>query len=133
MKKPTVHPRQLDGAVLQLLTGIAMMGLIPALDVDPNYAKLGIKLVIAVVVAVLAFIGSRKFKKGEPVSTGLAHGVGGLALLNIAIATSGGSCPTSAATTTAALPCAGAPPSCLSSWSQSTDSGQPVHAVRPSP
>ena len=62
MKKPSVHPRQFDGAALQLLTGVAMMGLIPALDMDANYAKLGIKLVIALVVAVLAFIGSRKFK-----------------------------------------------------------------------
>ena len=35
----------------------------------------------------LAFIGRRKYKKGEPVSKGLAHGVGGLALLNVAIAT----------------------------------------------
>ncbi|WP_458110841.1 hypothetical protein M1D88_10395 [Arthrobacter sp. R1-13] len=87
MKKPTVHPRQFDGAALQLLTGIVMMGLIPALDRDANYLKLGVKIVIALVVAVLAFIGSRKFKKGEPVSTGLAHSVGGLALLNVAIAT----------------------------------------------
>jgi FtsH-binding integral membrane protein len=87
MKKPTVHPRQFDGAMLQLLTGVALMGLIPALDMDANYAKLGIKLVIAVVVGVLAFIGRRKYKKGEAVSPGLAHGVGGLALLNIAIAT----------------------------------------------
>lgn len=87
MKKPTVHPRQFDGAALQLLTGIVMMGLIPALDRDANYMKLGVKIVIALVVAVLAFIGSRKFKKGEPVSKGLAHGVGGLALLNVAIAT----------------------------------------------
>ena len=87
MKKPTVHPRQFDGAALQLLTGIVMMGLIPILDKDANYMKLGIKIVIALVVAVLAFIGSRKFKKGEPVSKGLAHSVGGLALLNVAIAT----------------------------------------------
>lgn len=87
MKKPTVHPRQFDGAALQLLTGIVMMGLIPALDRDANYMKLGVKIVIALVVAILAFIGSRKFKKGEPVSKGLAHSVGGLALLNVAIAT----------------------------------------------
>ncbi|WP_309105576.1 hypothetical protein [Arthrobacter sp.] len=87
MKKPTVHPRQFDGAALQLLTGIAMMGLIPALDRDANYMKLGVKIVIALVVAVLAFIGSRKYKKGEPVGKGLAHSVGGLALLNVAIAT----------------------------------------------
>jgi len=94
MRTPTVHPRQRDGAFLQLLTGIAMMGVLPVLhNQDPaqfgelNYVKLGIKLVIAVVVAVLAVIGTRKVKKGQPVSTGLAHGVGGLALVNVAIAT----------------------------------------------
>ncbi|MDQ0850778.1 peptidoglycan/LPS O-acetylase OafA/YrhL [Arthrobacter sp. B3I9] len=87
MKKPTVHPRQFDGAALQIITGIIMMGLIPALDRDANYAKLGVKLVIALVVVALAFIGRRKYKKGEPVSKGLAHSVGGLALLNVAIAT----------------------------------------------
>jgi hypothetical protein len=87
MKKPTVHPRQFDGAALQLITGIVMMGLIPALDMDANYFKLGIKFAIGLAVAVLAFIGMRKFKKGEAVSKGMAHGVGGLALLNVAIAT----------------------------------------------
>ncbi|MBT2521689.1 hypothetical protein [Arthrobacter sp. ISL-28] len=87
MKKPTVHPRQFDGAALQLITGIVMMGLIPALDMDANYAKLGIKFAIGLAVGVLAFIGSRKYKKNEPISTGLAHSVGGLALLNVAIAT----------------------------------------------
>lgn len=87
MKKPTVHPRQFDGAALQLLTGIVMMGLIPALDMDANYAKLGIKFAVALAVGVLAFIGRRKYKKDEPVSAGLAHAVGGLALLNIGIAT----------------------------------------------
>ncbi|MBT2555774.1 hypothetical protein [Arthrobacter sp. ISL-5] len=87
MKKPTVHPRQFDGAALQIITGIVMMGLIPALDMDANYAKLGIKFVIALAVGVLAFIGRRKYKKDEPISAGLAHSVGGLALLNVAIAT----------------------------------------------
>jgi hypothetical protein len=88
LKEPTVHPRQRDGAFLQLLTGIAMMGIIPMMpDADPNYFKLGIKFAIGLAVAVLAVIGTRKVKKGEPVSTGIAHGVGGLALLNIAIAT----------------------------------------------
>jgi hypothetical protein len=88
LKEPTVHPRQRDGAFLQLLTGIAMMGILPMLpDADPNYFKLGIKFAIGLAVAVLAVIGTRKVKKGEPVSTGIAHGVGGLALVNIAIAT----------------------------------------------
>ena len=87
MKKPTVHPRQFDGAALQVITGVIMMGLIPAMDLDANYVKLGIKLVIALVVLVLAFIGRRKYKAGQPISAGLAHSVGGLALLNVAIAT----------------------------------------------
>lgn len=87
MKKPTVHPRQFDGAALQLITGIVMMGLIPAMDMEANYFKLGIKFAIALAVAVLAFMGSRKYKKDEPISKGLAHSVGGLALLNVAIAT----------------------------------------------
>jgi hypothetical protein len=87
MKKPTVHPRQFDGAALQLITGIVLMGLIPALDMDANYFKLGIKFAIALAVGVLAFIGRRKYKKGEDISKGLAHSVGGLALLNVAIAT----------------------------------------------
>jgi FtsH-binding integral membrane protein len=87
MKTPTVHPRQFDGAALQLITGIVLMGLIPALDMDANYFKLGIKFAIALAVGVLAFIGRRKYKKDEDISKGLAHGVGGLALLNVAIAT----------------------------------------------
>lgn len=94
MKTPTVHPRQRDGAFVQLITGIAMMGVLPILhNQDPSefgelpYFKLGVKFAIALAVAVMAVIGARKAKKGEPVSTGLAHGVGGLALINIAIAT----------------------------------------------
>lgn len=87
MKTPTVHPRQRDGALVQVITGIAMMGIIPALGWDANYVKLGIKFAIGLAVAVIAIIGARKVKRGEPVSTGLAHGVGGLGLVNIAIAT----------------------------------------------
>jgi archaellum biogenesis protein FlaJ (TadC family) len=87
MKKPTVRPRQFDGAALQIITGIVMMGLIPALDMEANYFKLGIKFAIALAVAVLAYIGSLKYKKNETISKGLAHSVGGLGLLYVAIAT----------------------------------------------
>lgn len=88
LRQPSVHPRQRDGAFVQLVTGIAMMGILPMLPhADANYFKLGIKFAVGLAVAVLAVIGARKVKKGEPVTTGLAHGVGGLGLLNIAIAT----------------------------------------------
>jgi hypothetical protein len=72
MKNPTVHPRQFDGAALQLITGIVMMGLIPALNMDANYFKLGIKFAIALAVGLLGFMGRRKYKKGEDLSAGLA-------------------------------------------------------------
>ena len=87
MKKPTVHPRQRDGVFLQILTGVMLMGLIPALDIDANYVKLIVKLAIAIVIAVLALIGVRKHKAGQPVSPGLAHSVGVLGLINVALAT----------------------------------------------
>ncbi|QYF90599.1 MULTISPECIES: hypothetical protein [Arthrobacter] len=94
LKTPIVHPRQFDGAMLSILTGIALMGLLPILHNqdpsefgDPNYFKLGIKFAIGLGVGVLAFIGRRKFKKGEKIELSMAHGVGGLGLLNIAIAT----------------------------------------------
>jgi len=56
-------------------------------DWEVNNIKVGVKLIIALVVFVAALIGYRKQKKGEPVSTGLAHAVGGMALINIAVAT----------------------------------------------
>lgn len=88
IRQPLVHRRQFDGALVQVITGVAMMGILPLLpDASPNYAKLGIKFVIGLIVAVAAFIAVRKQKKGETVSVGLAHAVGGLGLVNVAIAT----------------------------------------------
>ena len=87
IKKPTVMPGQFHGALLQLVTGILLVGLAEMDDYDINYPKIGVKLVVALVIAVMAFIGQRKYKKGEPVSSALAHGVGILAVLNIAVAT----------------------------------------------
>lgn len=88
MKKPTVHPRQRDGAIVQLVTGVAMMGLMPVMGwEDVNYIKYGLKLIFGLIIAIAAFVGARKHRKGEPVSMGLAHTVGGLGLINIGLAT----------------------------------------------
>lgn len=87
-RKPVVLPGQFHGALLQLVTGLALVGVIEAGDLaDVNNAKIAVKLLIAVAVAVAAFIGYRKHKRNQPISTGLAHAVGGLALINIAVAT----------------------------------------------
>lgn len=87
IKKPTVMPGQFHGSLLMLITGLLLVGLGEMNDADINHLKVGIKLLIALVIAVLAFIGQRKYKKGEPVAAALANGVGILAVVNIAIAT----------------------------------------------
>ncbi|WP_313813494.1 hypothetical protein [Glutamicibacter sp.] len=85
-KNPTVTIWQWYGALVQLITGLAMVGLAEANGGDLNHIKIGVKLVIAIVVAVAAFIGRKKVKAGEEVSTGLAHAVGGMTFINIAVA-----------------------------------------------
>ena len=87
MKKPTVHPRQFDGAALQLITGIVMMGLIPALDMDANYVKLGIKFAIAAGRRRARVHRQPQVQEGRAGQQGPRPRVGGLALLNVAIAT----------------------------------------------
>lgn len=90
-RPPRVLPGQFHASLLQLVTGLAMWGMkeSPAMGgmTADIRVKLGVKLLIGLVVCVLAFVGQRKYKKGEQVPTGIAHGVGGLALINIAIAT----------------------------------------------
>ncbi|MDN3904924.1 hypothetical protein [Arthrobacter sp. YD2] len=89
IKNPTVLPGQFHGALLQLVTGLALVAVAEAGDGDSGliHMKVGIKLVIALVIAVLAFIGQRRYKKDEKVSAGLANSVGILTIVNIALAT----------------------------------------------
>ena len=87
IKNPTVLPGQFHGALLQLITGLALVGVAEAGDGDVNHLKIAFKLTIALVIAVLAFIGQRRYKKDEKVPAGLAHGVGILTIVNIALAT----------------------------------------------
>ncbi|MDV2976378.1 hypothetical protein [Glutamicibacter nicotianae] len=85
-KTPTVSVWQWYGAIVQLVTGLAMVGILEAGDGSPNHMKIGIKTLIAIIILVAAFIGRKKMKNGEEVSTGIAHAVGGMAFINIAIA-----------------------------------------------
>lgn len=85
-KTPTVNIWQWYGALLQLVTGLALVGIAEAGDGSVNHIKIGVKVVIALGIAVAAFIGRKKIKAGKEVSTGIAHATGGLALINIAIA-----------------------------------------------
>ncbi|NLZ58450.1 MAG: hypothetical protein GX898_09160 [Corynebacterium sp.] len=85
-KQPTVLHWQHIGAWIQLVTGLVLVGLIEMQGGELNHMKIGIKAIILIAVLVAAIIGRRKVKKNEPVSKGLAHAVGGLSLINIALA-----------------------------------------------
>lgn len=85
-RKPTVLQWQHIGAWVQLVSGLLLVGLAEMGDGPVNHMKIGIKLVILIAVVVTAIIGRRKVAKNEPVPKGIAHSVGGLALINTAIA-----------------------------------------------
>ncbi|MCC3283747.1 MULTISPECIES: hypothetical protein [Arthrobacter] len=87
IKNPTVMPGQFHAALLQLVTGILLVGMNEMGDGDVNHLKVGIKLAIALAIAVMAFIGQRKYKKDQPVPGALANGVGILTVVNVALAT----------------------------------------------
>lgn len=71
------------GALTALVTGLLLVGVVEMGDLyEPDHVKIGVKLVIALVVAVLAF----RYRKAESVSTGVWGAIGGLTVLNVVIA-----------------------------------------------
>lgn len=81
------------GLVTQLVTGLGMMGIIDATqDGGANHAKLGVKLVIAAVALVLAFVARARQKRADAGSAGpkaalpFFHSAGALAIVNVLIA-----------------------------------------------
>lgn len=77
----------LDGALLQLITGIALVGiysagLIEGEEVDNS--KIAVKLSVAVVIYVLALV----FRKRVPAPSWALWAIGGLTLANVIIAVS---------------------------------------------
>lgn len=85
-KNPTVGLFQFIGAWVQLITGVLLVGLNEMGDGSVNHVKIAVKLAILLVILATAWIGRRKVKKNETVSVGIAHAVGGLTLVNIALA-----------------------------------------------
>ena len=80
-------PKRVDalvvhGALTQLVTGVALVGLDQALDDPVDNTKVGIKLVILPVITVLAW----RHRKAEAVATWVWATIGLLTVVNIAIA-----------------------------------------------
>ena len=86
MKAPAMNKAILHGSIVQVVTGILLVGLNEANDADLNHMKIGIKLLVAVVILVLAIVGTRKEAKAPGTSGSLATAAGLLAILNVIIA-----------------------------------------------
>lgn len=75
------------GAEVQVLTGIILVGLAEAvLDSPVTYPKIAVKLVVAIAAAGLVSVAAKRQRTGQAVAAGLVHGAGGLAILNVLVA-----------------------------------------------
>lgn len=86
IRAPHMNKAILHGAILQVVTGLILVALREMQDVDLNHMKIGIKLVIAVVILVVAIIGVRKEARAQGSTANLAHVAGVLGVVNVAIA-----------------------------------------------
>lgn len=78
-----VNAAMVHGALTQLVTGIALVGLETALEPDGlNYVKITVKLVILLVITGLVF----RYRNIEQAPTGVWGAIGGLTVANVAIA-----------------------------------------------
>lgn len=77
-----VNRAMVDGALTQLVTGIAMVGVLEASDEAVNTAKVSVKLVVLLVILGLVWTNRRK----PSVTTGVWGAIGGLTLLNVVLA-----------------------------------------------
>lgn len=73
------------GALAALVTGILLVGVVEMGDGEVDYAKIGVKLVVAAVVTVLSFLAVRRDTKGE-LTAGFLGGIAGLVVVNVAVA-----------------------------------------------
>jgi hypothetical protein len=79
-----ILPAILHGAYLQLITGVALVGVIQGADLDDvNNVKIGVKLLVLVIITVLAVVYRRR-KTRTP--QWVVPVVGALTLLNIVLA-----------------------------------------------
>ena len=87
MRTPALSKGVFHGAATAAVAGILMVGVAEMGglwdDGGPSMTKIGIKLVISLVIAVLAFLA---VKKGDKVSPALKHSIGALTLVNIIVA-----------------------------------------------
>jgi hypothetical protein len=77
-----VNRAMLDGALTQLVTGIALVGVLESTDEGVNNAKVGLKLAILLVIVALSWVNRKK----PSIPTGIWATILGLAVVNVGIA-----------------------------------------------
>jgi ABC-type Mn2+/Zn2+ transport system permease subunit len=77
-----VNHAMLDGALVQVVSGLLLVGVIEGMDDPLNRTKIGVKLAVGLVVALLCWVNRAK----ERVPSGLFNGIMLLTLLNVGIA-----------------------------------------------
>lgn len=77
-----VNAAMWHGALTQVVTGLLLVGVLEMDDADVNNAKIGVKLVVALVIAALILVNRKK----QTLPDGLFFGLLGLTALNIAVA-----------------------------------------------
>jgi hypothetical protein len=77
-----INAAVIHGALTQVVTGLLLVGLLEGMDEEVDNAKIGVKLLVALVITVLAFANRKK----TTIPNGLFFGLLGLTALNIAIA-----------------------------------------------
>lgn len=93
LRSPGLYRGVFHGAATALVAGIVMMGLIESGTAGPQGVpdgKLPVKVSVALVIAVLAFLARRQGRKADngtgAVTPGLKHAIGALVLVNIVVA-----------------------------------------------
>ena len=77
-----VNNAMVHGIITQLVTGVLLVGIAESDDAPGDHAKIGVKLTVAVIVAVLVFAN----RKRDVLSTGAWALIGGLTIANIVVA-----------------------------------------------
>ncbi len=77
-----VSPAMFHGALTMLVTGVLLVGVAEMGDGTLNYAKIGVKLAVLIVITLLVILNRKK----DVVSSGIVGAIGGLTILNIILA-----------------------------------------------
>jgi drug/metabolite transporter (DMT)-like permease len=88
MKKKSDYPftAMMWAGIVQLVTGVLLVGVGYGLGESPDNAKIGVKLILVVAVLVATIIGRKRQAKGESKLQPFFHAAGGLATLSLVIA-----------------------------------------------